>query len=215
MISSDIVINAKDFINVQASLEKHNKENINIENKRTLKGFIKTNEIFLKKNFYYISQKYIIYYFILFFCNDYFNEFQKQFNEIITNLINQDENSDINIYIADCFASKLKKFGEKIKINFEIEKYENNNLQVSFDNNFVDDNLLIGLENEGDNSFDMIYEEEEELMVDDKEENEKIINKNLTKFFKLNNDWKYINKDLSLLLFNFLNNFKFKDTLNN
>ena len=215
LISSDIVTNAKEFIDVQASLEKKNKENINIENKRTLKGFIKTNEIFLKKNFYYISQKYIIYYFILFFCNDYFNEFQKQFNEIITNLINQDENSDINIYIADCFASKLKKFGEKIKINFEIEKYENNNLQVSFDNNFVDDNLLIGLENEGDNSFDMIYEEEEELMVDDKEENEKIINKNLTKFFKLNNDWKYINKDLSLLLFNFLNNFKFKDTLNN
>ena len=61
LISSEVVINAKDFIDVQASLEKHNKENINIENKRTLKGFIKTNEIFLKKNFYYISQKYIIY----------------------------------------------------------------------------------------------------------------------------------------------------------
>ena len=214
LISSDIVINAKDFIDVQASLEKKNKENINIENKRTLKGFIKTNEIFLKKNYYYISQKYIIYYFILYFCNDYFNEFQKQFNEIINNLINQDENSDINKYIADCFASKLKKFGEKMKINFEIEKYENNNLQISLDNNFIDEQLLIGLEKEGDNSYDMNYEEED-FIINKKEENAKIISTHLSKFFKLNSNWKYINEDLSNLLINFLNNFKFIDTSNN
>ena len=53
LISSNVVVNAKEFIDIQATLEKKNKENINIENKRTLKGFIKTNEIFLKKNFYY------------------------------------------------------------------------------------------------------------------------------------------------------------------
>lgn len=51
-----------------------------------------------------------------------------------------------------------------MKINFEIGKYENNNLQVSLDNNFIDEKLLIELGNEGDNSFDMIYEEEE-LMI--------------------------------------------------
>ena len=215
LISSNVVVNAKEFIDIQATLEKKNKENINIENKRTLKGFIKTNEIFLKKNFYYISQKFIIYYFILYFCNDYFNEFQKLFNETINNLINQDENSDINKYIADCFASKLKKFGEKMNINFLIEQYENNNLQISLDENFIDEKLLIGLEKEGDNSFDNAYEEEEELMVNDKEQNAKIINTHLSKFFKLNNDWKYINRDLSQLLLNFLNNFKFLDTSNN
>ena len=57
LISSNVVVNAKEFIDIQATLEKKNKENINIENKRTLKGFIKTNEIFLKKNFYYIFLK--------------------------------------------------------------------------------------------------------------------------------------------------------------
>ena len=214
LISNDIIYNAKDFIDMQASLEKKNKENINIGNKRTLKGFIKTNEIFFKKNFYYIAQKYIIYYFILFYCDDYFNEFQKQFNDIINNLINQDENSDINKFIADCFASKLKKFGEKMNINFGIEKYENNNLEISYNNNNIIDEKLL-LENEGDNSFEMNFEEDEEPMINNNEENEKVIISYLTKIFKFNNDLKYINKDLSPILLNFLINFKFIDTTNN
>ena len=102
-----------------------------------------------------------------------------------------------------------------MKINFEIEKYENNNFQISLDNNFIDEKLLIELDKIGDNSFEMIYDEEEELIFDDKDENTKIINNHLTKFFRLNNDWKYINQDLSQLLLNFLNNFKFIDTSNN
>ena len=122
LISSDIISKEHDFIDRQAYLEKKNKENINIENKISIKGFIKSSEIYLKKNYYYISQKYIIYYLILYYCNDYFNEFQKQFNDIIDNLINSDEDSDINKCIADCFGVKLKKFGEKMKFNFDIKK---------------------------------------------------------------------------------------------
>ena len=101
-----------------------------------------------------------------------------------------------------------------MKINFEIEKYENNNLQISLDNNFIDEQLLIGLEKEGDNSYDMNYEEED-FIINKKEENAKIISTHLSKFFKLNSNWKYINEDLSNLLINFLNNFKFIDTSNN
>ena len=112
LISLDTISNAKEFIDKQAILEKKNKENINIEDKRSIKGFIKTNEIFLKKNFYYISQKFIIYNFILYYCNDYYNEFQNKFNDIIDILINQDENSNINLSISNCFGAKLKKFGE-------------------------------------------------------------------------------------------------------
>ena len=219
LIASDIISKAKDFIDKQACLEKINQENINIENKRTLKGFIKSNEIFLKKNYYYISQKYIIYNFIVYYCKDYFNEFQKQFNVIIENLINQEENSEINKFIADCFGSKLKKFGEKMKVNFGIEKYENNinksfNASLDNNNNFKNERLIIEVENGSNNSFEN-NDEEEDLVVYNKEENEKIINKSLVNFFKLKNNWRYLNKELSLILLSFMTNFKYMDTKNN
>ena len=214
LISSVIISNANDFIDKQASLEKINKENINIENKRSIKGFIKTNEIYLKKNFYYISQKYIIYYFILYFCNDYFDEFQKQFNKIIENLINQDEHSEINKFIADCFGSKLKKFGEKINVNFCVEKYENNNEDILNDakNNLSRESLLIKIENKNDNSFDLINEEEEDIVHI---ESDKVENIPLPKLIKSKNGWRYLGEDLSLILLNFMNNFNLKDTSEN
>ena len=52
--------NSIDFINKQADLEKFHKSNIETKNKRSLEGFKKTSKIFLKKNFYYTCQKYII-----------------------------------------------------------------------------------------------------------------------------------------------------------
>ena len=219
LTSSYIISNANDFIDKQASLEKINKENINIENKRTIKGFKKTNEIFFKKNFYYISQKYIINNLILYYCKDYLNEFQKQFNDIIVNLINQNENSEINKYIAICFGAKLKKFGEKMNVNFETEKYEKyiGLLKEDSLNPYLkNEKLIIEIENEGDNSFDINYEEGEELDFDNIEEKiEVIVYDYLSKTFKFKNDWKYLKKESSQNLINFLINFKFIDTSNN
>ena len=215
LISLDIITNANEFIDKQATLEKINKENINIEDKRSIKGFIKTNEIFLKKNFYYISQKFIISNFIMYYCNDYYNEFQNKFNDIIDNLINQDENSNINLSISNCFGAKLKKFGEKLNVNFEIEKYEynfRNNFDEGQNNNIENVKLLLGNDN-NNNSFDINYEEEIEELPPIKEDNEKIMMNYLSKIFKPKNDWKYLNQDLIPVLINFLINFKFKDTL--
>ena len=216
LVSSDIISKAKEFIDIQACLEKKNRQNIDIENKRTIKGFIKTNEIFLKKNFYYISQKYIIYLLISYYCNDYLNEFQKHLNNIVEGLIDkEEEDSEINKCIADCFASKLKKFGEKMKVNFGYEKYEKNKdniLEASLNDNFNNEKLSIEIENENNNSFE-IYDEEEELVFDNKEENEKIISFYLSKLLKDN--WKYLNKDLSFNLNNLMKQFKYKDTSDN
>ena len=49
---------AEILLDKQASLEKDN-YNMRLVNKRNLKGFEKSIEIFLQRNFYYISQKII------------------------------------------------------------------------------------------------------------------------------------------------------------
>jgi hypothetical protein len=66
------------FIEKQVELEKSYNKNIIIENKRNLENFKSTSEVFLKRNFYYISQKFIIYNFILHYCGQYLDEFQKK-----------------------------------------------------------------------------------------------------------------------------------------
>ena len=67
---------------MQATKEKEN-GNIKITKKRCLKGFNKTNEIFLKRNFYYYAQKYIINYIIINFCRKYFMEYRKQLDSYV------------------------------------------------------------------------------------------------------------------------------------
>ena len=67
---------AKIFLNKQVQLEKDENENIKIKNKRRLDKFKKTTEIFLKYNFYYISQKYIILDMIGNYCLTFFKNFK-------------------------------------------------------------------------------------------------------------------------------------------
>ena len=217
LISEITIIKSKEFINQQVILEKINKENINIENKRDLKGFKKTNEIFLKQNFYYLSQKYIIYNFILYYCNDYFKEFQNNLNLIIEDLINSGENSDINKYIEDCFGAKLIKFGEKMKFNFNnINFVLNIDPKLNLiDDKFIDTKLLIEDEN---NSFNLdLMEEESDHDIEEKEniedDGEKVID--LSNILNLKTDWRYLNNDLSITLNNFIQMIKYQDTPNN
>ena len=47
---------AKDFICIQADIEKKN-DNINIDHKRRIEGFKKTNRKFFEQNYYFICQK--------------------------------------------------------------------------------------------------------------------------------------------------------------
>ena len=81
--------NSEDFIEKQVNLEKLKKTSIKLQNKRTLNGFKKTEKIFLKKNFYYICQKYIIEEIIKFCQNDhcYYDEYIKQIDSLIEGLI--------------------------------------------------------------------------------------------------------------------------------
>ena len=93
--------------------------NIKIQNKRDLKGFKKTSKIFLKKNFYYISQKYLIDYIIREFCSNYFKEFRIQLDIFINDLLNLDNNLEIKDLLIDCFSYKLEDFVQIILWNIE------------------------------------------------------------------------------------------------
>ena len=50
---------SKELINIQSNFEKES-GNMNISNRRNLDEFMKTTTIFLKQNYYYIVQNYII-----------------------------------------------------------------------------------------------------------------------------------------------------------
>ena len=212
IIANEISIKAKEFINKQVQLEKQYNININIKNKRTLKEFKKTNELFLKRNFYYISQKYIIHNIIINFCNDYFNVLKEKLILLSKNLINSEEDSEISNYIKDCFSTKLKGFGEKMKFDFRFDNYikhpTNSLIEINKDLN-QDDQLLIYDIN---NSLNYIINDDEEINKD----NENIIEINIElKPFEnseLKGDWKYLNKDLLNYLNNFMQQIIYQDT---
>ena len=196
IISKEIVIKAKEFLDLQAYLEKKNNENIKIKNKRTLNGFIKTNEIFLKRNFYYISQKYIIYIFIKFFCNDYFETFQKNLISLSNNLINSEKDSDISIYIQDCFSSKLKRFGEKMNFDFKFDNYikPQNDSLIGINNDSNEDEQLLTYDIDDSLNYDINDDEE---IIKDNEDIVEIGNEiNIFENYELKGDWKYLTEVL-------------------
>ena len=196
IISKEIVIKAKEFLDLQAYLEKKNNENIKIKNKRTLNGFIKTNEIFLKKNFYYILQKYIIYIFIKFFCNDYFETFQKNLISLANNLINSEKDSDISIYIQDCFSSKLKRFGEKMNFDFKFDNYikPQNDSLIGKNNGSNKDEQLLTYDIDDSLNYDINDDEE---IIKDNEDIVEIGNEiNIFENYELKGDWKYLTEVL-------------------
>ena len=99
----------KDFIDRQAKGEK-NCEIKNIKNKRRLKGFEKTSKKFLKDNFNYKLETYIINYLIKEKYPQYLENFRTKIDIIVENLlkINNPESEDIKKHLEYCFLIKLK-----------------------------------------------------------------------------------------------------------
>ena len=129
---------AKIFIDIQAKIEKVN-SNMNLENKRCLKGFEKTIEVFCKRNFYYISQKYIISNIIKNIFEPYLTIYREQLESIIDSLLIQDNNIDndndnnlnteIKYCLIDCFLTKLDKFAKDYNMDAEIKFLKLNNFK--------------------------------------------------------------------------------------
>ena len=91
-----------------------------LEFKRNLKGFKYTTSIFLKRNLYYIAQKYIIIKVITQICWNFFNNYSNELNSIIDDLLIEKKEIDIKNHLDDCFLTKLEKFSKEKGINIEI-----------------------------------------------------------------------------------------------
>ena len=87
IIEKNIKKKAEIFIDKQATMEIKEKNNLRLENKRTIIQFISTNSICLKRNFYYISQKYILHSILEKIWEKFFELYKIKLNEIIDELI--------------------------------------------------------------------------------------------------------------------------------
>jgi len=108
------------LIDKQSEIEKDT-VNIRLENKRYLKGFEKSIISFIKRNFYFISQKIIINYMIKNFFLEYIMKYREELDRIaISNLKKENRDMEINDYLKDCFLLKLEKFSNKYRIDVKI-----------------------------------------------------------------------------------------------
>ena len=183
------------FIDVQAKKEKERKRDIKIENKRNISGFKRTTEVFLKKNFYYISQKYTIDFIIRNLCSNYFCEFRRRLDNIVNELLNYENNSDIKNELILCFKMKLKNFAEKnnIDANINLDNFEK--IENDLPNKNEINEEILNIEVQNTNSFDLGYNYNES---NEKTQNNESIYKNkLENWFPLfHNDLKYLDNKL-------------------
>ena len=205
LIKSNIYKLAETFIDEQSSLEKKN-YNMRIENKRYLIGFQKTNKIFFKRNFYYISQKYIIDKIIRKICPKYFKNYREKLDSIIKLLLKKDcRDEEINNNLKDCFLAKLEKFAKDKNIDIKID-YPSINNSI---NNYEEEEL--NKENDEEDitqiSIDLCDDFNE---GENKENNNNIIlqkrNEDNNWFPFKNRNWNYLKEDSKHSLMNFLEN---------
>ena len=194
---------SKDLLDRQATFEKQQKENIYLKNKRDLNGFKKTHEIYLKRNFYYISQKYMINYIIRNISWKFFENYRKEIDSIITTLLQKDYDIDIKKYLEDCFLTQLERFAKNNGLQITIEYPEKNNL---FDEKQDKKDEEKYIEEDINNSIDLNYN----FNIDKKKQNKK--NKkgnNEENWYPIKKkNWKNLTKESESDLINFIQNDK-------
>ena len=168
-IEQDINNIIKEFIDDQVIMEKRYRSNIEISQKRTLKGFKETSILFIKENCYYLCQKYIIkQIFKICGCIQnleksdfyYYNEWENNLNQLTRNLIHQDEY--INILIKDLLNSKLKNLKNLGDLDF-IDRERNENMNIY--NNRIGQYEELNLDEFLNNSLELNTENIEELKM--------------------------------------------------
>jgi len=195
-IKSIIEDKAKIFICLQADIEKNN-DNMDIEHKRRLKGFEKTNRKYFEQNYYFICQKYIIIEIIQKYMINYFREISNEIDEIIIDLLkNKNKNSKIKSHLEDCFKQKLENFADKANIPFEKDtpetpenpEYYDNEIHEIMDDeeNYSPNNVPSKNKNEKNESLSNSIEKESSFLNDEELEIKDDMNKSLNDFFQNN-----------------------------
>ena len=124
-IDSILEIKSMNFLNAQAIIEKVMKKSISTQSKKDKERFKKIINSFLTDNFNYISQKFIIYYFLFLKIIPLSKTIKELSNKIIDDLIqNESEQFFKSLY--------TKKFED-----FQIKFYNNINSVYTQDNNTI------------------------------------------------------------------------------
>ena len=116
-----------DFIDRQVYFEKMKLKNINKTNKCNLKDFKKIIDTFLKDNFYYISQKYIINKFITESSEEISEDIEMYSNKLVEKLVN---NNSLGIF-ETIFNKKFEDYENVVnshRINNKIYNVDENDL---------------------------------------------------------------------------------------
>ena len=163
---------AINFLINQANEEIKNGEII-IKNKRAREDFIKSNQLFFKKNFYFIFQKMIIKNFILNNKEKYYNYFQEYVESEIRDFLNNDK--IVMDKLTNCFLNKLKQFADdkNIELNININeldinngrplkksRFENKDNNENFENSNDDPEYMFKIDNSTEAYFNQLFKEQ-------------------------------------------------------
>ena len=196
---------AKTLIDEQASIEKEG-DNMKVDFKRNIKIFKETTTVYFKRNYYFISQKYILNEVNNIILKKFIESFRLKLDKIVKTLLENKNNYNINSNLKNCFLEKLKNFASTNKINVDIRLM--NSLR-NIDNNENDNNK----ENlnepppilKRNNSIDIIIQ----FDIDQNDYNEINDNpkpKEMNWFIYKKKKWKYLNIETKNSLKNFLEN---------
>ena len=196
---------AKTLIDEQASIEKEG-DNMKVDFKRNIKIFKETTTVYFKRNYYFISQKYILNEVNNIILKKFIESFRLKLDKIVKTLLENKNNYNINSNLKNCFLEKLKNFASTNKINVDIRLM--NSLR-NIDNNENDNNK----ENlnepppilKRNNSIDIITQ----FDIDQNDYNEINDNpkpKEMNWFIYKKKKWKYLNIETKNSLKNFLEN---------
>ena len=213
IIQSIIIEKSKELLNIQATMEKKF-GNMEILNKRNYNEFMKTSEIFLKKNYYFIFQNYLIN-MIIKKSDYYFNNFllliSEEFKTKIQELGILNDNIEIRSYLEYCFKIKLTAFSKNnlflINNSINDEPLINNiqSIPIISQNNNIDDE-----------EFNNLFKNSNSFIIDkkiDQSFNQNIIINNINNNWLIqeNDNWKFLNKNLMEKFKNFIKEIKYQE----
>ena len=133
IVDSIVEKNSLKYLDMQAKKEiKEFKQNIEIKNKCSKKEFIKIITTFLNNNFYYISQKYIIFRLITDVIESFSEDAEKEINKIIIEILNQ---NDVNEWCQNIYSKKVDDLINVVKEFMRKEGYgDKNNSKKNINN---------------------------------------------------------------------------------
>ena len=176
-----------------------------VDLKRNIKKFKETTTVYFKRNYYFISQKYILNEINNIILKKFIKRFRLKLDNIVKIILENNNNYNININLQNCFLEKLKNFALENKINIDI-KLKNRNI----DNNEDFDKKEKRKEQQPllkiNNSIDIINQFDIDPNDYNENNDEPQPKEEVNWFIYKKNNWKNLNKETETSLKKFIEN---------